>query len=47
MPLNPPDTKEIRAIVDWVNLTGDVRELSITFGDVELYISRDRKPAGG
>jgi acetyl-CoA carboxylase biotin carboxyl carrier protein len=47
MPLNPPDTKEIRAIVDWVNLTEDVRQLSIKFGDVELYISRDRKPAVG
>jgi acetyl-CoA carboxylase biotin carboxyl carrier protein len=47
MPLNPPDTKELQAIVDWVNLTEDVRELSIKFGDVELYISRDRKPAGG
>jgi acetyl-CoA carboxylase biotin carboxyl carrier protein len=47
MSLNPPDTKEIRAIVDWMNLTEDVRELSIKYGDVELYISRDRKPAAG
>jgi acetyl-CoA carboxylase biotin carboxyl carrier protein len=47
MPLSTPDTKEIRAIIDWANLTEDVRELSIKFGDVELYISRDRKPAGG
>ncbi|SDY87245.1 acetyl-CoA carboxylase biotin carboxyl carrier protein [Herbiconiux ginsengi] len=47
MPLNPPDIKELRALVDWVNLTDDVRELSITYGDVELFISRDRRPAGG
>ena len=43
MPLNPPDAKELRALVDWVNLTADVRELSIKFGDVELFISRDRQ----
>lgn len=30
-----------------MNLTEDVRELSVKFGDVELFISRDRKPAGG
>ncbi|MFB2599625.1 acetyl-CoA carboxylase biotin carboxyl carrier protein subunit [Herbiconiux sp. P17] len=47
MPLNPPDIKELRALVDWVNLTDDVRELSITFGDVELFISRDRRSAAG
>ncbi|MCU1614651.1 MAG: acetyl-CoA carboxylase, biotin carboxyl carrier protein [Frankiales bacterium] len=47
MPLNPPDAKELKDIVDWVNLTADVRELSIKFGDVELFISRDRqRPAG-
>lgn len=43
MPLNPPDINELRAIVDWVNLTDDVRELSIKFRDVELFISRDRQ----
>lgn len=42
MPLNPPDIKELKTIVDWVNLTEDVRELSIKFGDVELFISRDQ-----
>jgi acetyl-CoA carboxylase biotin carboxyl carrier protein len=42
MPLNPPDIKELKSIVDWVNLTDDVRELSIKFGEVELFISRDR-----
>lgn len=46
MPLNPLDVRELRSIVDWVNLTDDVRELAITFGDVELFISRDgQRPA--
>lgn len=45
MPLNPPDIKEIKAIVDWVNLTPDVRDLSIKYGDVELVISRDGRSA--
>src|SRR4051812_7925541 len=47
MPLNQPDIKELRAIVDWANLTPDMRELSIKFGDVELFISRDRQSSGG
>lgn len=47
MPLNQPDIQELRAIVDWVNLSEDVRELSIKFGDVELFVSRDRQPANG
>jgi acetyl-CoA carboxylase biotin carboxyl carrier protein len=47
MPLNSLDIKELQAIVDWVNLTDDVRELSIKFGDVELFISRDRQSSGG
>lgn len=42
MPLNPPDIKELKAVVDWVNLTEDVRELSIRYGDVELFVSRNR-----
>ena len=46
MQLNPPDIKELRAIVDWVNLTEDVREVSLKFGDVELFISRDRQQPG-
>jgi acetyl-CoA carboxylase biotin carboxyl carrier protein len=41
MPLNPPDIKELKAIVDWANVTTDVRELSIKYGDVELFISRN------
>lgn len=47
MSLNSPDIQELRAIVDWVNLSEDVRELSIKFGDVELFVSRDRQPARG
>lgn len=47
MPLNPPDIKELKAIVDWVNLTDDVRELRLKYGDVELFISRDRQDARG
>ncbi|MER3391214.1 MAG: acetyl-CoA carboxylase biotin carboxyl carrier protein [Microcella pacifica] len=47
MPLNPPDIKELKAIVDWVNLTDDVRELTLKYGDVELHISRDRNGARG
>lgn len=46
MSLENPDIKELRALVDWVNLSDDVRELSITFGDVELFISRDRQAPG-
>jgi acetyl-CoA carboxylase biotin carboxyl carrier protein len=47
MPLNTPDIKELRAIVDWVNLTGDVREISIKLDGVELFISRDRQQPNG
>lgn len=43
MSLNPPDIAELKAIVDWANLTQDIRELSIKFGDVELFISRDQQ----
>lgn len=46
MSLNPPDIKELKAIVDWANLTQDVRELSLKFGDVELFISRDQQSSG-
>ncbi|WP_461186663.1 acetyl-CoA carboxylase biotin carboxyl carrier protein [Arthrobacter sp. Z4-13] len=45
MSLNPLDIKELRDIVDWANLTPDVRQLSITHGDVELFLSRDRQPS--
>lgn len=43
MSLNPPDIAELKAIVDWANLTQDVRELSLKFGDVALFISRDQQ----
>jgi acetyl-CoA carboxylase biotin carboxyl carrier protein len=46
MSLNPPDIAELKAIVDWANLTQDVRELSLKFGDVELFISRDQQSSG-
>ena len=45
MSLNPLDIKELRDIVDWANLTPDVRQLSIKHGDVELFLSRDRQPS--
>lgn len=41
MPLDPPDLKELKAIIDWVNLSEDVRELSLKYGDVELFITRN------
>ncbi|WP_287900362.1 acetyl-CoA carboxylase biotin carboxyl carrier protein [Arthrobacter sp.] len=37
---NAPDLKELKAIIDWVNVAEDVRELSLKFGDVELHVSR-------
>lgn len=46
MSLNPPDIAELKAIVDWANLTENVRELSLKFGDVELFISRDQQQSG-
>lgn len=36
------DFKELKSIVDWVNVTDDVREFVLKFGDVELAISRNR-----
>jgi len=43
MPLNPPDITELKAIVDWVNVTQDVRELSLKHGEVHLFISRNHQ----
>lgn len=40
-----PDMRELKAIIDWVNVTADVRELSLKFGDVELHVSRNSNPA--
>lgn len=42
MSLKAIDFKELKAIVDWVNITEDVREFSLKFGDTELFISRNR-----
>lgn len=46
MPLNPPDIKELKAIIDWVNLSEDVRELSLKFDGVELFITRNEGSTG-
>ncbi|WP_100809725.1 MULTISPECIES: acetyl-CoA carboxylase biotin carboxyl carrier protein [unclassified Microbacterium] len=46
MPLNPPDIKELKAIIDWVNLSEDVRELTLKYGDVELFITRNEGTRG-
>lgn len=47
MPLDPPDMRELKAIVEWVNATADVRELSLKVGEVELFISRNRQAMAG
>ncbi|WP_427869556.1 acetyl-CoA carboxylase biotin carboxyl carrier protein [Leucobacter luti] len=41
-----PDMKELKAIIDWVNVAEDVRELSLKFGDVELHVSRNADSGG-
>ena len=41
--MTTPDMKEIRSIVDWVNATDDVRELSLKIGDLDLFISKNRE----
>ncbi len=43
MSRNSPDLKELKAIVDWVGVTDDVREFSLKFGDVELFVSRNHQ----
>lgn len=43
MALNQPDIRELKSLLDWVNLTPDVRELSIKYGDVELFVSRNER----
>ena len=40
-----PDYKELMAIVDWANLTADIREFSLNIGDVALHISRNEHAA--
>lgn len=46
MPLNPPDITELKAIIDWMNVSDDVRELSLKYGDVELFITRNERSTG-
>lgn len=41
----PPDHKELKAIVDWINVTDDIREFSLKFGDISLLISRNHAAA--
>ncbi|MCH8559254.1 MULTISPECIES: acetyl-CoA carboxylase biotin carboxyl carrier protein [unclassified Nesterenkonia] len=47
MALNQPDIRELKSLVDWVNTTPDVRELSIKYGDVELFVSRNGHAPSG
>lgn len=47
MSQNQPTINELRAIVDWVNLSEDIQDLSLKFGDVELAISRTGNLANG
>lgn len=35
------DLNEAKAIIDWMNLSEDIRELSLKCGDLELFISRN------
>jgi acetyl-CoA carboxylase biotin carboxyl carrier protein len=39
------ELKEIKAILDWVNLTEDVREFSLRYDGIELFISRNQNAA--
>lgn len=43
MALNQPNVRELKSLVDWVNVNPDVRELSIKYGDVELFVSRNER----
>lgn len=38
---NTPSIKELKAIAEWVNLTDDIREISLKVGDIELSMSRN------
>ncbi|PYE23904.1 acetyl-CoA carboxylase biotin carboxyl carrier protein [Rhizobium sp. PP-CC-3A-592] len=35
------DLKDVKAIIDWVNVTEDVQTFSLKFGDLELSVSRN------
>lgn len=43
MALNQPNVRELKSLVDWVNVNPDVRELSIKYGEVELFVSRNER----
>ena len=43
MALNQPNVRELKSLVEWVNINPDVRELSIKYGDVELFVSRNER----
>lgn len=36
-----PNARELKAIIDWINVTDDIREFSLTYGDVQLHVSRN------
>lgn len=36
------DLNEAKAIINWVNLNDDIRELSLKYGGLELFISRNQ-----
>lgn len=37
------DLNEAKAIINWVNVNEDIRELSLKYGDLELFISRNQQ----
>lgn len=39
------DLNEAKAIINWVNLNDDIRELSLKYGGLELFISRNQHSA--
>lgn len=41
MSFDTPDLKQLKAIMEWVGATEDIRELSLRMGDVELHVSRN------
>ncbi|WP_258932972.1 hypothetical protein [Nesterenkonia pannonica] len=47
MTLEKPDIKELKALVEWMNTASDVRELSVKYGDVELFVSRNENSGHG
>lgn len=38
---SPAELRELKAIIDWVHVHDDVRELSLKVSEVELFISRN------